>query len=61
MKLVCKGNDIDLITLVLFNCDLDTQILREDDRIDVVGGADINSWNGNEEVQFLVKEWRYTT
>ena len=61
MILICKGDGIDLITLVLFNCDLDTQILKEDDRIDVVGGVDINSWNGNEEVQFLVKEWRFTS
>lgn len=58
MKLICKGSGVELITLVLFNCDSDTEELNVDDRIEVVGGAGINSWNGNEEIQFLVKEWR---
>ena len=61
MKLLCKGEGIDLITLVLFNCDEDSDTINEDDRIDVVGGVGINSWNGNEDIQFLVKEWRYST
>lgn len=61
MKLLCKGDGVDLITLVMFNCDLDTEEINVDDKIDVVGGMGINSWNGNEEIQFLVKEWRYST
>lgn len=61
MKLICKGDGVDLITLVLFNCGDDTEIIKEDDKIDVVGGVGINSWNGNEEIQFLVKEWRFST
>ncbi len=61
MKLICKGDGVDLITLVLFNCGDDTEIVKEDDKIDVVGGVGINSWNGNEEIQFLVKEWRFST
>ena len=61
MKLLCKGEGIDLITLVLFNCDTDSEIIKEDDKIDVIGGIGINSWNGNEDIQFLVKEWRYST
>lgn len=60
MKLVCKGDGIDLVTLILFGCDEDTQSLNIDDVVDVVGGVSINSWNGNEEIQFLVKEWRYS-
>jgi len=61
MKLICKGEGVDLITLVMFNCAKDTEEIRVDERIDIIGSADINSWNGNEEVQFLVKEWRYST
>ena len=61
MKLLCKGEGIDLITLVLFNCDTDSEIIKEDDKIDVIGGIGINSWNGNEDIQFLVKEWRFST
>lgn len=58
MKLVCKGDGIDLITLVFFNCNGDTEEIKINDHIDVVGDIGINSWNGNEEIQFLVKEWR---
>jgi len=61
MKLLCKGDGVDLITLVMFNCDSDTEEINVDDKIDVAGGVGINSWNGNEEIQFLVKEWRYST
>ena len=61
MKLICKGDGIDLITLVMFNCEEDTKEIQLDDKIDVIGGIGINSWNGNEEIQFLVKEWRYST
>ncbi|OGC44259.1 single-stranded-DNA-specific exonuclease RecJ [candidate division WS6 bacterium RIFOXYB1_FULL_33_14] len=61
MKLICKGDGIDLITLVMFNCEQDTQEISVDDKIDVIGGVGINSWNGNEDIQFLVKEWRYST
>jgi len=59
MKLVCKGEGIDLITLVMFNCDEDIEEIHPDSVIDVVGSVGINSWNGNEEIQFLVKEWRF--
>lgn len=60
MKLLCKGEGIDLITLVFFDCGTDTEEIKVDDVIDVVGDADINSWNGNEDIQFKVKEWRYS-
>ena len=61
MKLVCKGDGIDLITLVFFNCNEDTEEIKINDHIDVVGDIGINSWNGNEEVQFLVKEWKFSS
>ncbi|MGI6423065.1 MAG: single-stranded-DNA-specific exonuclease RecJ [Candidatus Dojkabacteria bacterium] len=59
MKLICRGDGVDLITLILFNCSEDINAIDLDDRIDVVGSVGINSWNGNEEVQFLVKEWKF--
>jgi single-stranded-DNA-specific exonuclease len=59
MKLLCKGDGIDLITLILFNCDEDTEQIRVDDVIDVVGSIGVNSFNGREDIQFLVKEWRF--
>ncbi len=61
MKLLCKGDGIDLITLLFFSCGEDTEEINIDDKIDVVGGIGINVWNGNEEIQFLVKEWRVST
>ena len=61
MKLVCKGDGIDLITLVFFNCNGDTEEIKINDHIDVVGDIGINSWNGNEEIQFLVKEWKFSS
>ncbi|PKN02711.1 single-stranded-DNA-specific exonuclease RecJ [Candidatus Dojkabacteria bacterium HGW-Dojkabacteria-1] len=59
MKLICKGEGIDLITFVMFNCDEDIEEIQVDSVIDVVGSVGINTWNGNEQVQFLVKEWRF--
>jgi single-stranded-DNA-specific exonuclease len=59
MKLICKGDGIDLITLVLFNCDEDIDEIQIDTSIDVVGSIGINSFNGSDDIQFLVKEWRF--
>lgn len=58
MKLMVKGNGTELLTLVLFNCFEDIEKLNENDEIDVVGYPNLNIWNGNETVQFQVKEWR---
>lgn len=60
MKLVCKGEGIDLITLIFFGCDEDTETLQVDQVIDVIGGVSVNIWNGNEDIQFQVKQWRYS-
>ncbi len=59
MKLVVKGNGIDLLTLTFFGCDEDTETIDVNSVIDVVGYPDINVWNGNENIQFNVKEWRF--
>ncbi|MHC1716313.1 MAG: single-stranded-DNA-specific exonuclease RecJ [Candidatus Dojkabacteria bacterium] len=60
MKLLVKGNGIDLLTLIMFGCNEDTELLKEDDLIDVIGYPDINIWNGNKNIQFSVKEWKYS-
>jgi len=60
MKLLVKGNGIDLLTLIMFGCNEDTENLKENDEIDVVGYPDINIWNGRQSIQFSVKEWRYS-
>jgi single-stranded-DNA-specific exonuclease len=60
LKIFVKGNSIDYLTLLLFGCNEDVDTLKEGDTIDVVGYPDINVWNGNESIQFNVKEWRYT-
>ena len=61
LKLMVKGNGTELLTLVLFNCFDDIQKLNENDEIDVIGYPNINVWNGNETIQFQVKEWRFST
>lgn len=61
LKLMVKGNGTELLTLVLFNCFEDIQKLNENDEIDVIGYPNINVWNGNETLQFQVKEWRHST
>ncbi|MFA7627970.1 MAG: single-stranded-DNA-specific exonuclease RecJ [Candidatus Dojkabacteria bacterium] len=58
LKLVVKGSNADVLTLLLFGCDEDVETLNEGDSIDVVGYPDINVWNGRENIQFNVKEWR---
>jgi len=60
LKIFVKGNSIDYLTLLLFGCNEDVETLKEGDVIDVVGYPDINVWNGNQSIQFNVKEWRYT-
>ncbi len=58
LKLSAGGENSDLLTLLLFGCGEDVEILNEGDQIDIVGYPDINIWNGKESMQFNVKEWR---
>ena len=58
MRLTVKGEGVDLLTLIMFNCKDDIEQLNEDDMIDVIGYPNVNVWNGNESMQFMVKEWR---
>ena len=61
MKLFVRGSGVDYLTLLLFGCNEDVELLNENDRIDVVGYPDINVWNGNESMQFNVKEWKFSS
>ena len=60
LKLMCKGDGIDLITVLLFRCDEDVDNLQIDDVIDIVGNINVNSWNGNEQLQVIANEWKYS-
>ncbi|MDD3474700.1 MAG: single-stranded-DNA-specific exonuclease RecJ [Candidatus Dojkabacteria bacterium] len=60
LKLLCKGDGVDLITVLLFRCDEDVDNLQVDDIIDIVGNININSWNGNEQLQVIANEWKYS-
>jgi single-stranded-DNA-specific exonuclease len=60
MKLICKGDGVDPITVLLFRCDEDVDNLKEDQKIDIVGNINVNSWNGREELQVIAKEWKYS-
>jgi single-stranded-DNA-specific exonuclease len=59
LKLVVKGSNSDFLTLLLFDCGDDTETLKKGGVIDVVGYPNINVWNGTENIQFNVKEWRW--
>ncbi|MFA5633860.1 MAG: single-stranded-DNA-specific exonuclease RecJ [Candidatus Dojkabacteria bacterium] len=59
LKLLVK-DDENQLTLLLFRCSEDIELLKEGDTIDVVGYPDINVWNGKESMQFNVREWRYS-
>lgn len=58
MRLKLKGQGIGYGTAILFDCAEDIEKIQKDDRIDIVGSLGLNEWNGNVDVQFLVKEWR---
>ena len=59
LKLFVKDSENNELTLLLFGCNEDVELLKEGDSIDVVGYPDINVWNGKESMQFNVKEWRF--
>ncbi|HOV29717.1 MAG TPA: single-stranded-DNA-specific exonuclease RecJ [Candidatus Dojkabacteria bacterium] len=59
MKLVVKGDGIDLLTLTFFNCEEDISKINENSVIDVVGYTSANVWNGRENVEFNVREWKF--
>lgn len=58
LKINFKDNGLGVGSAVMFNCDEDIEKIQIDDVIDMVGSVNINEWNGNSEVQFLLSEWR---
>ncbi len=60
MKLLVKGSGYDMLTLVLFGSGEDKEEIEKDSVVDVVGYPDLNIWNGYENIQFIVKEWRFS-
>jgi single-stranded-DNA-specific exonuclease len=60
LKLLCKGEGVDLVTVLLFRCDEDVDNLKVDDKIDIVGNVNVNSWNGHEQLQVIAKEWKFS-
>jgi single-stranded-DNA-specific exonuclease len=60
LKLLCKGDGVDLITILLFRCDEDVDDIKVDDEIDIVGNVNVNSWNGHEQLQVIAREWQYS-
>lgn len=60
IKLLVKGSGVDLLPLLLFGAGEDSEELVKDAKIDVIGYPDLNIWNGMENIQFNVKEWRYS-
>jgi len=59
LKLIVEDENSKDLTLLLFGCGEDVELLKEVDIIDVIGYPDINVWNGRENIQFIVKEWRF--
>ncbi|WKZ30940.1 MAG: single-stranded-DNA-specific exonuclease RecJ [Candidatus Dojkabacteria bacterium] len=58
LRLKLKGDGIGFGTAVMFDCAEDIEKIEVDDLLDIAGTLGINEWNGNVDVQFLVKEWR---
>ncbi|MCD4811856.1 single-stranded-DNA-specific exonuclease RecJ [bacterium] len=58
MKLICKGDGIDMVTVIMFGCEDDIAEIQINDVLDIVGSVSVNSWNGNDTIQIMAKEWR---
>jgi len=59
MKLDIQSKEGNTISMIMFNCDEDIEKINIGDVIDVVGSIYLNSWNGNDSLEFQVKEWRF--
>ncbi len=60
MKLDIQVENGNTISMIMFNCDEDVEKIKIGDVIDVVGSIYLNSWNGNDSLEFQVKEWKYS-
>lgn len=59
MKLSMKGGGIELLDVIMFNCEEDVEKINENDVLNILGYPNINVWNGNESLQFIAKEWKF--
>jgi single-stranded-DNA-specific exonuclease len=59
MKLDIQVENGNTISMIMFNCDEDVEKIKIGDVIDVVGSIYLNSWNGNDTLEFQVKEWKF--
>ena len=60
MKLDIRRKDGNTISMIMFNCDEDVEKIKIGDVMDVVGNIYLNSWNGNDSLEFQIKEWRFS-
>ena len=59
MKVEVQGKDGNTISMIMFGCNEDVEKINIGDVIDVVGSIYLNSWNGNDSLEFQVKEWKF--
>ena len=60
MKVDVQIKDGGTLSMIMFNCDEDVEKIKIGDVIDVVGNIYLNSWNGNDSLEFQIKEWRFS-
>jgi len=60
MKIEVEREDGSKLPMIMFNCDEDIEKIDIGSKVDVVGSIYLNSWNGNESLEFQIKEWRYS-
>ena len=60
MKVDVQIKDGTTLSMIMFNCDEDIEKIKIGDVVDVVGNIYLNSWNGNDSLEFQVKEWKYS-
>jgi single-stranded-DNA-specific exonuclease len=60
MKIEMEKEDGSKLSMIMFNCDEDIEKISVGSKVDVVGSVYLNIWNGNESLEFQVKEWRFS-
>ncbi len=57
LKLKIKGDGLELLECVLFDCQEDIEIIQIDDVLNIIGNLDLNEWSGITTIQFNIIEW----
>jgi single-stranded-DNA-specific exonuclease len=60
MKIEMEKEDGSKLSMIMFNCDEDIEKISVGSKVDVVGSVYLNIWNGNESLEFQVKEWKFS-